>query len=199
MEIIHEGRESKKCLGVMSYSPDGTLLVIGSHDHLVYLHTASDGYKCFAKCDKSTGNITHFDFSTDGGFLRVNSDTFELFFINTVDGSWVPSPATVKDVAWATQSCTLAWPVSGIWSSLDENYIVHSCSDAKNTSAVAVGDNAAQVRIYNYPILSKEAPNIILHGHAHEVSNVAFTAQDTHLITTGLQDRTIMTFEILKK
>ena len=55
MEIIYEGRESKQCLSIIRYSPDGRILAIGSHDHLVYLHSVMDNYKLQSKCDKSTG------------------------------------------------------------------------------------------------------------------------------------------------
>lgn len=156
MEIVHEGRESKKNISAMQFSPDGLLLAIGSHDNQLYLHNVLDNYKLKAKCDKSTGCITHIDFSTDGGFLRINSDAFELIFVNTLDGSWIPSPATMKDTVWATQNCVLSWPVQGMWPTDNDKRYIHACDRAHSSDIVAAGDNLAYIHIYNYPVLSKD-------------------------------------------
>lgn len=156
MEIVHEGRESKKCLGVLKYSPNGSLLVTGSHDTIVYIHDVLDNYKLRAKCDKGTGQITHFDFSTDSSYLRVNTDAYELIFVNTLDGSWVPSPITMKDTSWASESCVFSWPVQGIWPSNDDKVHIEACNRANDKDVLVCGDNSANIRVYNYPIITKE-------------------------------------------
>ncbi|OQR86640.1 microtubule-associated protein [Achlya hypogyna] len=80
LEIIHEGRDSKQSISDIKFSPDGTLLAIGSHDNTIYLHAVMDNYALRSKCSKSTGRITHLDFSKDSRYLRANSDAFELIY-----------------------------------------------------------------------------------------------------------------------
>ncbi|EQC40263.1 hypothetical protein SDRG_02167 [Saprolegnia diclina VS20] len=80
LEILHEGRDSKQSISDIKFSPDGTLLAIGSHDNTIYLHGVMDNYALRSKCTKSTGHITHLDFSKDSRYLRANSDAFELLY-----------------------------------------------------------------------------------------------------------------------
>lgn len=210
LEIVHEGRDSKKALSVMAFSPDGALLAIGSHDNVVYLYAALDNYKLRARQDKATGHISHVDFSTDGAYLRVNSDAFELLFINTQDGSWVPSPATMKDVSWQTQTCVLSWAVQGVWpssssgsggdtttadASSSDSYI-HATDRANQSSVVVSGDHVATLRFHHYPVLSKDGPHHRVLGHSHSISNVEFTKNDEYLVSMGSVDRSIVQWKL---
>ncbi|CAK4077358.1 unnamed protein product [Aphanomyces euteiches] len=80
MEILHEGRESKRSLAAIQFSPDGTMLAIGSHDNCIYLHSMLENYTLKSKCTKATGHITHLDFSKDSRYLRANSDAYEILY-----------------------------------------------------------------------------------------------------------------------
>jgi WD40 repeat protein len=52
------------------------------------------------------------------------------------------------------------------------------------------------VRIYKYPILCEKAQCITLKAHKGPVSSVTFTSDNLHLITAGLNDGSIIVWEI---
>jgi microtubule-associated protein-like 1/2 len=71
--------------------------------------------------------ISAFDFSTDGTYLQSNDISYELLFSNDL-GEYISQATSMKDVEWATQSCTLGWTVKGIWPKLNDG-TVFNCAD----------------------------------------------------------------------
>jgi len=59
------------------------------------------------------GDLTSLDWSEDETTLAVNSSTNELVFINVVDQTLYTS-SEAKDFKWATMTCKLGFPASGI-------------------------------------------------------------------------------------
>ena len=71
--------------------------------------------------------VVQLDWSTDNRYLKSVTDHFDLFFWDVVKregpvGGWDVTKAiskekrkALRDVQWATNTCTLGWPVNGIW------------------------------------------------------------------------------------
>jgi WD40 repeat protein len=59
--------------------------------------------------------ITALDFSSQGDRLQTTSGDYELLFWDAADGQQILSATEMKDVQWATCTCTLGWGVQGIW------------------------------------------------------------------------------------
>lgn len=57
-----------------------------------------------------TSALTHIDWSVDGSLLVVNSQAYELKFVN-VEGKRNVSSSSVKNVEWLSWTCVLGWPV----------------------------------------------------------------------------------------
>ena len=169
MEIVHEGRESKQTISCLAYSPDGTILALGSYDANVYLHSVVDHYALRSKCDKATGPITSLDFSQDSSYVRVNSETWELISLNVMDGSWIATPATMKDVLWASESCVLQWATQGTWTKDDRNidhtsddeFHIHACAKAHAHPYLISGDNRAHLAFSHFPMVTKHVRGYI--------------------------------------
>jgi WD40 repeat protein len=80
LEILYEGRDSKHVISDIKFSPNMTLLALGSHDNCVYFYSILDNYSLRFKFPKATGKITHLDFSSDSAYVRINSDAYELLY-----------------------------------------------------------------------------------------------------------------------
>lgn len=69
---IHEGRDSKKWISDVKFSPDGKLLAIGGHDTNIILYDIQRNYKKVRVFKSHASYITHFDFSRDSTYLQVS-------------------------------------------------------------------------------------------------------------------------------
>ena len=53
--------------------------------------------------------------SVDGSVLQSNDGSYELLFWDAKSGKQIKSAPSVANVCWDTFTCTLGWPVQGIW------------------------------------------------------------------------------------
>ena len=132
---IAEVNVAKSWIQTMAYSPDGQTLAVGSHDDCIYL-LSTKAYNCRATCRGHHSYITALDFSSDGSRLQTTSGDYELLYWDAGDGHQILSATEMRDVTWATTTCTLGWGVQGIWPpgadgtdvSTLTNYIPHHCN-----------------------------------------------------------------------
>lgn len=64
---------------------------------------------------------------------------------------------------------------------------------------MAVANGAGDVRVYRYPVQSKNAQyvDVAKGGHADAVTKVRFTSDDKRMITLGGVDRTVMQWRVV--
>ena len=83
--------------------------------------------------NKHSSAVIHLDFSSDGRYLQTNCQAAELLFCNAENGKHETSASKLADYNnhvslhdddeedkdgekhWSSQTCTLGWPVQGIW------------------------------------------------------------------------------------
>lgn len=196
LEVLHEGRDCKQSIADIKFSPDLTLLALGSIDHCVYFYSTLDNFSLRFKFPKANGRITHMDFAVDSSALRVNSEAWELLFVSTLDGSQVTTPSSMKDTEWATQSCVFSWPTQGIWDFSHEDEYFHTLTKAHTQEILVSGNNRGEIRVYNSPCLSKRTEQHVLRGHSMHVSGVAFTCDDSRLVTIGANDKSVFVWRV---
>ncbi|TMW58376.1 hypothetical protein Poli38472_009935 [Pythium oligandrum] len=199
LEILHEGRDAKQSVLGIKFSPDLTLLALGSADHCVYFYSTLDNFALRFKFSKSSGKVLHLDFAADSSALRINSDVYELLFISTLDGTAITTPSSMKDTAWHTQSCVFSWPTQGLWDFAKEDEYVYAVTKAHSLPLLVSATNTGQVRVYNYPCLSKHSEQHILRGHSMNVSNVVFTCDDSRLVSIGSSDKSLLVWRVQRK
>ena len=71
--------------------------------------------------------MSSFDFSTDSGYLQSNDGVFDLLFSNDF-GEYMAQATALKDVDWASQTCTLGWGVKGLWPKINDG-TMYTASD----------------------------------------------------------------------
>lgn len=111
---LYEVSVAKSWIQSLSYSPDGHTLAVGSHDNQIYLLNTKT-YNCRATCKGHHCYITALDFSVSGDRLQTTSGDYELLFWDATNGHQILSATEMKDVQWASSTCTLGWGVQGIW------------------------------------------------------------------------------------
>lgn len=153
-------RDSRHWLTDIKFSPDGKSFALASMDHKIYIYQA-DTFKLKGTCNRHNAAVTHVDFSVDGRYLQSDSTDYEHLYYEAEDGEYFSVPSQLRDLLWNDWTCTYGWPVQGIWPLLDEQgqSVVaepSTCHRSPNSKLLAVGDQSGNVKLYNYPCLSKK-------------------------------------------
>ncbi|XP_011939315.1 PREDICTED: echinoderm microtubule-associated protein-like 1 isoform X2 [Cercocebus atys] len=199
-DLVTVHTDGNEQLSVMRYSPDGNFLAIGSHDNCIYIYGVSDNGRKYTRVGKCSGHssfITHLDWSVNSQFLVSNSGDYEILY-------WVPSACkqvvsveTTRDIEWATYTCTLGFHVFGVWPEGSDGTDINAVSRAHEKKLLSTGDDFGKVHLFSYPCSQFRAPSHIYGGHSSHVTNVDFLCEDSHLISTGGKDTSIMQWRVI--
>ncbi|NP_001427305.1 echinoderm microtubule-associated protein-like 1 isoform 6 [Homo sapiens] len=199
-DLVTVHTDGNEQLSVMRYSPDGNFLAIGSHDNCIYIYGVSDNGRKYTRVGKCSGHssfITHLDWSVNSQFLVSNSGDYEILY-------WVPSACkqvvsveTTRDIEWATYTCTLGFHVFGVWPEGSDGTDINAVCRAHEKKLLSTGDDFGKVHLFSYPCSQFRAPSHIYGGHSSHVTNVDFLCEDSHLISTGGKDTSIMQWRVI--
>jgi WD40 repeat protein len=169
---------------------------VGTHGSVVCLLDAADGFKCKGTCTKSSSAISSLDWSEDGQYIQTNDLGYELLFYAIDEDNLKASGKQVfatqlKDVAWATFTCKLGWPVQGVFDPSQGGQDINSVDVNASRTLVVTGDDFGDVKLFNYPCLPK-AKSVAFGGHSSHVVTTRFTPDDKYLLSTGGHDLSII-------
>ncbi len=197
---IAKFKHCKEWVQDVKFSPpsDKLRLAVASHDNKIYIYDVPSGK--LVKCEKNNSYITHFDWSKDkndkGWAIQVNDGSYELLFYNADEGTQIHAKA-VRDREWHTWTCTLGWPVQGIWSPLDDGSDINSVHRSNHSRLLVTGDDSSNVKLFRYPAVKKDSRFHSYSGHSSHVTNVKFNATDERVFSTGGNDRSIFQWKVL--
>jgi len=202
--LVEATETPKQWISDVKFSPDGSTIAVAAHDNNVHLYSftmtqAANGSgpptctlspKC--KFTKHNASISHMDFSQDGRYLQSNCNAYELLFSDTSNGKQITKASQLKDVAWDSWTCTLGWPVQGIWSEGMDGSDINTVSRSHSGHLVASGDDFGLVNLFQYPCNNpKSAEAVKFKGHSSHVMNLRWTVGDGYLVSVGGDDKCI--------
>ncbi|ETW03494.1 hypothetical protein, variant [Aphanomyces invadans] len=194
-DVLYEDKPSKEWISEIKFSPDNSILAVGSHDNAIYLYAVVANAK-FTKMKKMfrghNSYITHLDFSSDSKYIQSNCGAYELLFSDATTGKQVTSARSLRDVKWDSWTCALGWPVQGIWPTCADGTDINAVDRSHSCDLVATGDDFGHVKLFRFPAVAKHSVSYSYSGHSSHVTNVRWLGSDTHVISTGGLDRTIM-------
>jgi len=183
-------KDSTEWIEVMAFSPDNTMLAVGSHDNNIYVYNTSD-WSLRGTCRGHNSYIMALDWCAHSKFLRSNCGAYELLFFAAEDCSQDPSGrSNLKDVEWASVTCKFLWQTQGIYPKGTDGTHVNSVCGSDDKQFLATGDDYGLVNLFNDPCI-KGKPKC-LRGHSEHVVRVMFGAGDARLFSIGGYDQTLM-------
>mmetsp|Transcript_9124 Transcript_9124/g.28531 ORF Transcript_9124/g.28531 Transcript_9124/m.28531 type:complete len:1145 (-) Transcript_9124:413-3847(-) len=212
--LVHEFTDVHEWLRDVKFSPDGRILVTGGTDGKVHVY-ASDEHGQFSRTSSimlSNGAaIWTLDLSADCRYIQVADEARTLSYGDLRVGVAVADPTSLHAVHWATWTCPFGWATIGAHSSLaapggggyetsnvdkdgKSKIILNlSClSRSNSTRVIAVGNHHGVLRLLRYPAMDHEAPATIVGiAHVGVMRRLAWTVDDSHLVTVGGLDRNI--------
>ncbi|GJQ81508.1 hypothetical protein Trydic_g14660 [Trypoxylus dichotomus] len=205
LDIIAEFTDGEEPIQVIQYAPNGNMVAIGSRDNYVYIYERSDDstYNKLGKCVGESGSsghssyITHVDWSADNQYIRTNSGDYELLYWNAETRKQETRSSSMRDVEWATNTCTITFNTVGIWPPDADGTDINACDRSHNSELLASVDDFGKVNLYPYPVMQPQALHSSYGGHSSHVTNVAFLHDDSKAITTGGKDTAILQWNVV--
>lgn len=194
-DLVSMHTDGNEIISVVKYSPDGAYLAVGSHDNFVYIYSVTENGRKYSRVGKCTGHssfVTHLDWSTDSQFIVTNSGDYEILFWEASTGKHITSADAVRNLEWATSTCVLGFNVFGIWPEGADGTDINAVCRSHDKNLLTSADDFGKVHLFSYPCSQPRAPSHIYGGHSSHVTNVAFLHDDSHLISTGGKDTSIL-------
>ncbi|XP_060823418.1 echinoderm microtubule-associated protein-like 2 isoform X11 [Bombus pascuorum] len=202
-ELYTHHSDGSEPIQVVRFSPDGTLLALGSRDNYIYVYQVNEDAvkysrvgRCMPKRIRRRGGhssfITHLDWSMDGQYLRSNSGDYELLYWNPGVCRQIPQPSMMRDMDWASHTCVISFETIGIWPEGADGTDVNNCTRSGDSKLLATGDDFGKVKLFTYPACQPKSLCHAYGGHSSHVTNVSFLQDDTRLISTGGSDTSVL-------
>ncbi|KAM9187429.1 echinoderm microtubule-associated protein-like 4 [Dugong dugon] len=202
-DLVSIHTDGNEQLSVMRYSVDGTFLAVGSHDNFIYLYVVSENgrkYSRYGKCTGHSSYITHLDWSPDNKYIMSNSGDYEILYWDIPSGcKLIRNRSDCKDIDWTTYTCVLGFHVFGVWPEGSDGTDINALVRSHNRKVIAVADDFCKVHLFQYPCSKPKAPSHKYSAHSSHVTNVSFTHNDSHLISTGGKDMSIIQWKLVEK
>uniref|UniRef100_A0A8C7RLX0 Echinoderm microtubule-associated protein-like 4 n=1 Tax=Oncorhynchus mykiss TaxID=8022 RepID=A0A8C7RLX0_ONCMY len=199
-DLVAIHTDGNEQLSVIRFSVDGTLLAVGSHDNFIYLYTVSDKgrkYTRYGKCIGHSSYITHLDWSPDNKFIMSNSGDYEILYWDIPNGcKYIRNRSECKDIDWATYTCVLGYHVFGVWPEGSDGTDINALIRSHNRKVIALADDFCKVHLFQYPCARPKAPSHKYSAHSSHVTNVTFMHNDSHLVSTGGKDTSVMQWRL---
>uniref|UniRef100_A0A673B1L9 EMAP like 2 n=1 Tax=Sphaeramia orbicularis TaxID=375764 RepID=A0A673B1L9_9TELE len=193
-DLVSMHTDGNEIISNIKYSPDGNFLAVASHDNFVYIYAVTENGRKYSRVGKCTGHssfVTHLDWSSDSQHLVTNSGDYEILFW-TSSGKHVTNMDTVRNIEWATSTCTLGFNTFGIWPDGADGTDINGVCRSHDGALLASADDFGKVHLFSFPCSQPRAQSHEYSGHSSHVTNVAFLHDDSHLISTGGKDTSIL-------
>ena len=130
----------------------------------------------------------------------MHYSAYEILFSDAHSGAQVPDGATrLLDAEWASWTCTLGWPVIGIWSGSMDGSDVNAVHRSPTGRLLATSDDFGKVNVFRYPaVRDGGSEHISYSGHSSHVTCVRWVSmgdarspRDDFLISLGGEDKCV--------
>jgi WD40 repeat protein/Ca2+-binding EF-hand superfamily protein len=205
LAVAAEGRDSRQWISDVRFSDDGKVLAVGSRDNKVYFYDPEDGYRLTNQFKKAVSPITHFDFSTDASFLRINDVDKNLYFCDVTTGLKIPAASELKDLEWSSTSCPFTWELQGVHNAYPDGTEIMSATISSNRKYAATVDSFGKLKLRNFPVQSSTYGAKVHRAHMAMGAKVRFLpgtnedgsdVPDKTLLTVGGKDRCILQWKV---
>ncbi|XP_025869548.1 echinoderm microtubule-associated protein-like 2 isoform X1 [Vulpes vulpes] len=199
-DLVAIHTDGNEQISVVSFSPDGAYLTVGSHDNLVYVYTVDQGGRKVSRLGKCSGHssfITHLDWARDSSCFVTNSGDYEILYWDPATCKQITSADAVRNVEWATATCVLGFGVFGIWSEGADGTDINAVARSHDGKLLASADDFGKVHLFSYPCCQPRALSHKYGGHSSHVTNVAFLWDDSMALTTGGKDTSVLQWRVV--
>lgn len=196
LTTVVETKVTNRPISVVKFDPTGDYLAIGAHDSQAYIYKTED----LSRVSRCTGNsswISHIDWDSTGIAIQTNSGAYELLFYTAETGEQDTNGATLyRDEPWASFTCTLGWPVKGIWPAFSKGSDINTVDRDVDSTLLAVGDDRGRIRLFRWPCIDRGSAHRTDRGHASHLTCLKFSMDTSRLLSVGGNDNTLLVWNV---
>jgi WD40 repeat protein len=200
LNIVHIAGDAQDVISAVVFSTDGSRLYAGSGDSNIYVYDALDNFKLFNTLKVHGEGVHSIDLSEDGRYMLSTATDGEIITWDLT--SETPTTLDVKTweaTNWAVRSGPRNFNSTGLYPSHESLGVLTASDNSRDYKLVAGADVYGGIKMALAPAVALDAPHKRYVAHsAGGVSKVAFTIGDEYLISTGLDDRCLMQWKVLK-
>ncbi|XP_076252565.1 echinoderm microtubule-associated protein-like 2 isoform X2 [Rhynchophorus ferrugineus] len=199
-ELLGQHADGNEPIQTIKFSPDGSLVALGSRDNQIYIYQVSeDGmkYSRVGRCSGHSSFITHLDWAVDNQTLRSNSGDYELLYWNAGTCRQIPQPSLMRDLDWASNTCTLTFNTIGIWPENADGTDINYCDRSNDNKLMVTADDFGKVKLYSYPVMQPKSLSHVYSGHSSHVTAANFLHDDSRVVSIGGKDTAVLQWSVL--
>ncbi|KAG7255229.1 hypothetical protein CRUP_011404 [Coryphaenoides rupestris] len=167
-DLVSMHTDGNEIISNVKYSPDGNYLAVGSHDNFVYIYAVTENGRKYSRAGKCSG---HSSFVTH---LDWSQDSRYM----------VTNSGDYEILFW-------------VWPDGADGTDVNAVCKSHSSSLLASADDFGKVHLFTFPCSQPRAPSHMYGGHSSHVTNIAFLHDDSHLISTGGKDTSILQWVVV--
>ncbi|KAL1490011.1 hypothetical protein ABEB36_013925 [Hypothenemus hampei] len=199
-ELLGQHIDGNEPIQVIRFSPDGSMVALGSRDAQIYIYQVSDDgmkYSRVGRCSGHSSSVTHIDWDRHSQTLRSNSADYELLFWNAGTCRQISQINLTRDVEWATNSCTLTFTTVGILAENADSPDVNSCDRSNDHRLMVTADDYGKLKLFSYPVIQPKSLSHNYNGHSGYVTSVNFLQDDSRVVSIGGKDTAVLQWKVL--
>jgi len=183
-------------VGALAYSPDDALLAVAGPGGALQILEVSEHYRLLHSLQAHTTPILHIDWSDDCRYVQSVCGKADLHFWDVHAGQRVRDPFTLRDVVWASYTCTLGWPVRGIYPKMSDDTDITTAHRSPDGRLLVTGDEFRKINLFRYPCGPGSAACRSVVAHARHTGCVRFTSDSKHVISVGGPDLSVVVWRV---
>ena len=192
-------RNRKRPILMVRFSPDTSLLAAATSECVIDLFSVNSLFEVIGCLQGHWSGVKNIQWSVDSKYLMSTSIGGEIRFwiiesqeeltarLQIVRG--IPS----RDLEWETWTSAEGWPSSG---ATQHGRRTVRVARSRSQALLATANTDGQFRLHRYPCFLDGAAFATLSAHGGSVVALAFTADDSRLVTLGSRDGAIMQWTI---
>lgn len=193
--VSHFGKKKNLRISRVKFSPDDSKIAVGAYGNpgdVEILEVSKDKKlkRLFVIQVDFESGIIKFDWSIDSHYLMVNTESYELKFVN-INSQELIKPSSSKIIDWTTWTCIYGYATLGVFPNILGEDVGAVCRSG-NRQVIATGDDLQQVNLFRFPAMQTKCGCKKYSAHSASVVDVRFILNDHGLVSIGGKDKSIV-------